>query len=250
MAAGSETDRRARQVNVAVVTGASRGIGRAIAQRFVNAGVAVVLAQRGEAEPGGRTVCVRADVAEDGAAAAIFAAAEDAFGPVDVLVNNAADQTVKALLALTLDDWDAMLRTNVAGAAACIAEFARRRIAAGGGGAVVNVGSIEGVQPAQGHVHYAASKAALAQLTRGAALELGRHGIRVNLVAPGLVWSPTLERDWPDGVERWLARAPLGRLARPEDVADACFFLASDAASFVTGAELRVDGGVLAQSAF
>jgi NAD(P)-dependent dehydrogenase (short-subunit alcohol dehydrogenase family) len=120
----------------------------------------------------------------------------------------------------------------------------------GGGGAVVNIGSIEGLRPAPAHAHYGASKAALSHLTRAAALDLGPHGIRVNLVMPGLIWSPSLEAEWPDGVQRWLQAAPLGRLGRPEDVANACLYLASDAAAFVTGAELAVDGGVLCGPAF
>jgi NAD(P)-dependent dehydrogenase (short-subunit alcohol dehydrogenase family) len=243
---------------VAVVTGASRGIGAAIAKRFASAGASVVLAQRGVSgdadavvaeieRDGGRALAIVADVVD---AEAIFDAAEQAFAGADVLVNNAADQTVKPFLELTADDWDAMLRTNVTGAAACIASFARRRIAAGGGGAVVNVGSIEGFRPAPSHAHYGASKAALSHLTRATARELGPNGIRVNLVAPGLIWSPTLESEWPVGVQRWIEAAPLGRLGKPEDVANACLYLASDAAAFVTGAELAVDGGVLSGPAF
>jgi NAD(P)-dependent dehydrogenase (short-subunit alcohol dehydrogenase family) len=243
---------------VAVVTGASRGIGAAIATRFAAAGAAVVLAQRGVSgdanavvtgieRAGGRALAVDSDVVESDA---IFDAAEQAFGVADVLVNNAADQTVKPFLELTAADWDAVLRTNVGGAAACIGSFAKRRIQAGGRGAVVNIGSIEGVRPAPAHAHYGASKAALSHLTRATAHDLGAHGIRVNLVMPGLIWSPSLEAEWPDGVQRWLQAAPLGRLGRPEDVANACLYLASDAAAFVTGAELAVDGGVLCGPAF
>ena len=246
---------------VAVVTGASQGIGAAIAVRLAQAGAAVVLGQRGVSgdassvvaaieATGGRAVSVAADVAEDGAAERLLAAAERAFGVPDVLVNNAASQPVKSFLDLTDADWDAMLRTNVTAVAATTRVFAQRRIALGGGGAVVNIGSIEGLRPALGHVHYAASKAALAQLTRGAALELGTHRIRVNLVAPGLTWSPTLDGDWPEGVARWLDAVALGRLGMPTDVADAVLFLASEAARFITGVELPVDGGVLARPAF
>lgn len=243
---------------VAVVTGASRGIGAAIAIRFAAAGAAVVLAQRGVSgdadgvvatieSAGGRALAVESDVAEPNP---IFDAAERAFGGADVLVNNAADQLVRSFLELSAVDWDAVLGTNVTGAAACIASFAKRRIAAGGSGAVVNIGSIEGLRPAPAHAHYGASKAALSHLTRATAHELGPHGIRVNLVMPGLICSPSLESDWPDGVQRWLRAAPLGRLGRPEDVANACLYLASDAAAFVTGAELAVDGGVLCGPAF
>lgn len=243
---------------VAIVTGASRGIGAAIANRFAAAGAAVVLAQRGVsgdanavvtmiARAGGRALAVESDVIEP---EAIFDAAEQAFGVADVLVNCAADQTVKPFLELTGADWDAVLRTNITGAAACIGTFATRRIGVGGGGAVVNIGSIEGLRPAPAHAHYGASKAALSHLTRATAHDLGPHGIRVNLVMPGLIWSPSLEADWPDGVQRWLQASPLGRLGRPEDVANACLYLASDAAAFVTGAELVVDGGVLSGPAF
>ena len=246
---------------VAVVTGASQGIGAAIAVRLAEAGATVVLGQRGVSgdasaivatieAAGGRALSVTADLAVDGAAEQLLAVAEQAFGVPDVLVNNAASQPVKGFLELTEADWDAMLRTNVTSAAATTRAFAQRRIAVGGGGAVVNIGSIEGLRPASGHAHYAASKAALAHLTRGTALELGTHRIRVNVVAPGLTWSPTLQGDWPDGVARWLDAVALGRLGMPTDVADAVLFLASDAARFVTGAELPVDGGVLARPAF
>ena len=117
------------------------------------------------------------------------------------------------------------------------------------GGAIVNIASIEGLQPAFDHSHYAASKAAVIMHTRAAALELGRRGVRVNCVSPGLIdVEGGLEHAWPSGVERWHAAAPLHRLGRPDDVADAVLFLASDAARWITGANLVVDGGVLAHN--
>ncbi len=100
------------------------------------------------------------------------------------------------------------------------------------------------------HSHYNAAKAGLAMLTRSSASELGQHGIRVNAVAPGLIWRAGIEQGWPDGVARWRARAPLERLGLPEDVADACLFLASPMARWITGASLTVDGGVLTAQAF
>ena len=114
------------------------------------------------------------------------------------------------------------------------------------GGAVVNVASVEAHQPAIGHGHYAVSKAGLIMLTRAAALEYGPDGIRVNSVSPGLIDDGTLAERWPDGVERWLAAAPLRRIGTPGDVADAVTFLVSPMARWVTGADLVVDGGILA----
>jgi 3-oxoacyl-[acyl-carrier protein] reductase len=115
-------------------------------------------------------------------------------------------------------------------------------------GAIVNVASIEGLQPAFAHSHYAASKAGVIMHTRAAALELGPKGIRVNCVSPGLIAAPGIEEGWPAGVARWHAAAPLHRLGTPIDVADAVLFLASPAARWITGANLVVDGGVLAHN--
>ena len=118
-------------------------------------------------------------------------------------------------------------------------------IAQGDGGAVVNIASIEGINPAPNHSHYNAAKGGVLMLTRSMANELGEQGIRVNAVSPGLIWRPGLEQDWPDGVARYQKAAPLKRLGQPEDVADACLFLASHASRWITGINLIVDGGVL-----
>ncbi len=120
-------------------------------------------------------------------------------------------------------------------------------MALSGGGAIVHLASIEGHQPAPGHAHYATSKAGLIHYARAAAVELGPGGIRVNTVSPGLCHRPGLDDEWPDGVERWLAAAPLGRLVDPVDVANACCFLLSDRASAITGVDLVVDTGVSAR---
>src|SRR5258706_66112 len=129
---------------------------------------------------------------------------------------------------------------------------ARKMIAKGKGasGVIVNITSIEAENPAPSHSHYNAAKGGALMFTRAAAAELGPHGIRVNAVAPGLMWSEDIEQNWPDGVARFRAAAPLGRLGMPEDVADACLFLASPAARWITGASLTVDGGVMAHQIF
>ena len=140
-----------------------------------------------------------------------------------------------------------MLRVNVAGVAAMTQAAARHLIARASGGAIVNIASIEGVQPAHGHTHYAASKAAVIMHTRAAALELGAHGIRVNAVAPGLIDRAGLVDAWPDGVARWQAACPLERLGTADDVVRRRSVLLSDMARWISGATLPVDGGMLAR---
>ena len=234
---------------VVIVTGAARGIGASVASRLAALGASVVVHHRStspDALPED-AVAVRADLRDDGAPDRLVAAAVDAFGRLDGLVSNAAVQTVAPLLEVSDSEWDEVQAVNVTAAHRVTAAVARHVIDAGHGGAVVHVSSIEGHQPAPGHGHYAASKAALSMLARSQAAELGRHGIRVNCVSPGLVDRDGLAEDWPDGVERWLGAAPLGRLVRSEDVADACAFLLSPMADSISGADLVVDGGMLAR---
>jgi NAD(P)-dependent dehydrogenase (short-subunit alcohol dehydrogenase family) len=123
-------------------------------------------------------------------------------------------------------------------------------VAQGSGGAVVNISSIEGIQPAPKHSHYVAAKGGVIMFTRAAANELGEHKIRVNAVSPGLVWRDGLDQDWPDGVERYQKAAPLKRVGMPDEVADACLFLASPAARWITGINLVVDGGVMTNNVY
>ena len=240
---------------VALVTGASGGIGRVIAQRLSDAGAAVAVhyhSNGASAESvaaaisagGGRSVAVRADVAREIDCAAMFDTIMHALGPVDIVVNNAADQGVHAIADMPLATFQAMMATNLDGIFLTTRIAAATMIARGASGAIVNVVSIEGHSPAEGHGHYATSKAGQLMFTRAAALEYGRSGIRVNSVSPGLINRPGLAEDWPLGVARWTSVAPLERLGDPLDVADAVLFLASRASRWITGADILVDGGI------
>jgi len=239
---------------VAIVTGSSGNIGGGIARRLHEAGASVVVHASGRleaaealaAELGDRAAAVAGDVERD--APAICRSAIDAFGGLDVVVNNAGIQPVASLVSIDPDAAAEMLRVNVGGVIAMTREAAAVMVGRAAGGAIVNVSSIEGLQPAFDHSHYAASKAAVIMHTRAAALELGPKGVRVNCVSPGLIDVDGLEEAWPEGVARWHAAAPLQRLGQPADVADAVLFLASDAARWITGANLVVDGGVLTRN--
>jgi NAD(P)-dependent dehydrogenase (short-subunit alcohol dehydrogenase family) len=236
---------------VAVVTGASGNIGAGIARRLHEAGASVVAHARLEpagvaplvSELGDRAAAASGDVERD--AGAICARAIEAFGRLEVVVSSAGIQPVAPLEVLAAEEVGEMLRVNVAGVAAMTREAAALMTA---GGAIVNISSIEGLQPAFDHSHYAASKAAVIMHTRAAALELGRRGIRVNCVSPGLIEAPGIEEAWPSGVARWHEAAPLHRLGTAADVADAVLFLTSPAARWISGANLVVDGGVLAHN--
>jgi NAD(P)-dependent dehydrogenase (short-subunit alcohol dehydrogenase family) len=230
---------------VAVVTGASGTIGAGIARRLHEAGASVVFHGRRPPDPlpDSRAVAATGDVVRD--AKAICSTAMESFGRLDVLVNNAGIQPVAQLASIGDEELAEMFRVNAVGVAALTREAAALMR---DGGAIVNVASIEGLQPAFDHSHYAASKAAVIMHTRAAALELGRSGIRVNAVSPGVIHAPGIEESWPEGFARWRAAAPLERLGHPSDVADAVLFLVSPAARWITGANLVVDGGVLARN--
>jgi len=241
---------------VALVTGSGDGLGRTVAARFAEAGAKVVVHYR-TSEAGAREVARRiiagggqasayqADVTNAAEVAGLIRQAVEAYGRLDVLINNAAKQPLVSLLEMTPAQWDETITTNMRGVFLCTQAAARQMIAQGTGGAIVNITSIEGENPAPSHSHYNASKGGVLMYTRAAANELGPHGIRVNAVAPGLIWREGIEDAWPEGVARWRAAAPLGRLGLPADVADACLFLASPAARWITGASLTVDGGVM-----
>jgi NAD(P)-dependent dehydrogenase (short-subunit alcohol dehydrogenase family) len=231
-----------------LVTGASGNIGQGIAERLAEAGATIIVhfhrnesvAKQLASRLGGATV-VQADLADESAVDAMYAQASPT-----MVVNNAAAQPVNGLGDMSYDEWRAMLAANLDGAFL----VTQRAVRAwkGTSGAIVNIASIEALDPAVGHGHYATSKAGLLMLSRAAALEFGAAGIRVNCVSPGLIDREGLAEDWPDGVTRWHDRAPLGRLGTPNDVADAVLFLLSPAARWISGTNLVVDGGMSAQS--
>jgi 3-oxoacyl-[acyl-carrier protein] reductase len=229
----------------ALVTGGSRGIGRAIAAELANAGAQVVVGYRSGAEEaegvaseiGGKAI--QADVSDPDEAKRLV---EEA-GEVDVLVNNAGVTRDGLLARMPDEDWRSVLDTNLGGA------FNTCRAASRGmmkrrSGAIVNISSVVGVHGNPGQTNYAASKAGIIGFTKALARELGSRGVRANVVAPGYI-STRLTNELPEELRQtMLANTPLGRFGEPQDVAGAVRFLCSDAAAFVTGEVLLVDGGL------
>jgi NAD(P)-dependent dehydrogenase (short-subunit alcohol dehydrogenase family) len=242
---------------VVLVTGGRRGIGRAIAERFAATGWRVALNDL-EADDLARTVeelsttgiavtAHPADVSDAAQANAMVAEVTDVHGRLDVLVNNAATIRFGPFLDFDQNDLAASLATNAAGAFYCTQAAARHWLDNDSDGSVVMVSSVSAHQARPGHAAYAASKAAMEMIARVAALELGRHRIRVNCVAPGGPILTEFVAPYASGpgfdaaVE---ANVPLGRTGTPEEVADAVYFVATDHGSFITGATVVVDGGV------
>jgi len=229
----------------ALVTGASRGIGRAIASELASAGASVVLSYRTGAEEaealaaeiGGRAV--QADVSDPASAQALVAAA----GDLDIVVNNAGVTRDGLLVRMSDEDWRTVIDTNLA---SC---FYTCRAAARGmmkrrSGTVVNISSIVGIHGNWGQTNYAASKAGIIGFTKALARELGSRNVRANVVVPGYVETRLTDVLPDEATEAMLQNTPLGRLGKPEDVAGAVRFLSSDESSFITGAVLLVDGGL------
>lgn len=246
---------------VAIVTGSGGGLGAGIALRFAEAGAAVVVNYRFNAAGaqavvaqieagGGRAIAIRADVTQKAEVEALIGQTVEAFDRLDVLINNAGLYPLANLIEMSEAEWDEVINSNLRSTFLCTQAAAKQMMAQGGGGAIINIASIEAENPAPMHSHYNAAKGGVVMHTAAAANELGLYGIRVNSVSPGLIWREGIEQGWPDGVERFLKAAPLGRLGMPDDVADACLFLASPAARWITGANLRVDGGVMTKQIF
>ncbi|MFC2337950.1 MAG: 3-oxoacyl-[acyl-carrier-protein] reductase [Negativicutes bacterium] len=239
----------------ALVTGASRGIGRAIALRLAAEGAAVALnfagnvaaaeAVRKEIESaGGKAILVPADVADETAATEMVEKTAEAFGAIDILVNNAGITRDSLLLRMKEEDWDAVLNTNLKGVFHCskaAAKFMMKKRY----GRIVNLASVVGLVGNSCQANYAAAKAGVIGFTKALAKELAGRGITANAIAPGFIRSDMTDV-LPDKVkETMLAGIPLGRAGEPEDVAKAALFLASDQAAYITGQVLTVDGGMV-----
>jgi len=236
----------------ALVTGASGALGAHFARVLHAAGANVVLAARRTAaldalgaELGPRAAAVTLDVTDSAAVARAYDAAEAAFGaPCDIIVNNAGIAVSRPVLQQTEQDWDSVLDVNLRGCFLVATEGARRLVAAKRGGSIVNIASIGGLRILQGVAGYTASKAGLVQLTKQLAVELARHGIRVNALCPGYVETP-INTDFfaSEAGQAVVKRVPQRRLGQPRDLTGPLLLLASPAGAHMTGAALVVDGG-------
>ncbi len=242
---------------VAIITGGSRGIGRAITQELAQRGACVVVNYQRSAEAaeevvsaithaGGQALAVQADVGDYEQAARLVQTTLDAYGQVDILVNNAGTTRDQLLITMRETDWDDVLRTNLKSLFNCCKAVARpmvkRRY-----GRIINISSVSGIAGQGGQTNYAASKAGVIGFTKSLAKELGPRSITVNAVAPGFV-TTDLIADLPEELkQRAIEATPLRRMGTPTEVAYAVAFLASDEAAFITGEVLTVDGGLVMQ---
>lgn len=240
---------------VVLVTGGSRGIGSAICKAFAAEGAKVGVnyrQSRAEAESVVKAIGAKVaapipgDLAKAGDIAPMFDALEKALGPVDVLVNNAAYCPSGPIESYTREEWEHTFAVNVTGAFLASQELIKRLRARKAKGKIVNIASQAAfLGSTSGHLPYDASKGALVSMTRAIAREVAKEGINVNAVAPGMVLTEMVAKIWEERKAKYLARIPLYRIGEPEEIANVTVFLASDAASYMTGATVDVSGGLL-----
>ncbi len=241
---------------VAIVTGAARGIGAATVRRFAEEGARVVVADllksEGEAlarklqAAGCEALFISLDVTDERQWEATVGAVKARYGALHVLVNNAGILAMEGIADTSLETWERVMRVNSTGAFLGT-RAAVRAMRASGGGSIINISSIAGIVGTAGAGAYHASKGAIRMLTKAAAVAYAKDGIRVNSVHPGLIETPMTAGMDAAAFQGFVSLHPLGRAGRPEEVANVCLFLASEESSYVTGAELVVDGGYTAQ---
>ena len=240
---------------IAIVTGAGRGIGRAIAEDLATNGATIVVNYNssevaakevvaGIEANGGQALAIKADVGDFGETQALAKETLDTFGQIDILVNNAGTTRDTLLLMMKEDDWDVVLNTNLKSMFNCCKAVARPMIRRRKGGRIINISSIVGLVGQGGQTNYAASKAGIIGFTKSLAKELGSRQITVNAVAPGFFPTALTEVLTDDMVQRAIDLTPLRRLGKVEEVANLVSFLASEKANFITGEVIRVDGGL------
>ncbi len=237
---------------VALITGASRGIGRAIATRLASGGATIVAAARGDnaaatagaiTAAGGRAETVSLDVTDAASVSAVVAGVIERHGRIDILVNNAGITRDQLMLRMKRDDWDAVIATNLTAAFTTIQAVLKPMVKQRSG-RIINISSVVGQSGNAGQANYAASKAGLIGFTKSLALEVASRNITVNAVTPGLIDTDMTRAISAGAHEEWTSRIPLQRLGTPDDVAGAVAFLASDEASYITGHVLAVNGGM------
>lgn len=240
---------------VAIVTGASRGIGRAVAIAMAKAGAKVVVNYAGNVAAakevvdeivaeGGQAIMVQADVANAEAVEMLVKQTMDAFGRIDILVNNAGITRDSLLMRMKEEDWDAVINTNLKGIFQCTKAVSRIMMKQKSG-KIINMTSVVGIMGNAGQANYAAAKAGVIGFTKSMAKELAPRGITVNAIAPGFI-TTDMTAVLPEQVKAELSsKIPLGRLGTPDDVAAAVLFLASDFANYITGQTINVDGGMV-----
>jgi NAD(P)-dependent dehydrogenase (short-subunit alcohol dehydrogenase family) len=241
---------------IALITGASRGIGRGIAEVFASEGASVAvndIDNMPQAEEvaaaiqsgGSRAIVVRADVAKRAEVEPMIDKVWTDLGPIDILVNNAGIETIVPFLELTDEQWTRLVDVNLRGAWLCSQVFCRRAVAEGRKGSIVNIGSIQAAKVLPGRTHYAPTKLGLEALTRNMSAEMTPQGIRVNCIHPGLIDTPMTS--WvmndPNILPVVLAQISLGRAGEPREIGKVAAFFASDDASYLTGQSIFVDGG-------